>query len=167
MTPTRERNLTGADRITLKAVMDRMIPPVDDMPGAGALGLAAEVQKMARRAPGLRAALLRTLDALSLDPGARVAGGFLALEEAAQDEAIRTVESALPEPFRVFVEMVYAAYYADERVHERIGWAPHLEGSVADTAEPFDESALDQVRTREPFWRSLDKPSGTPIGGAD
>ena len=153
MTPTGKRNLTGADRMTLKAVMDRMVPPADDMPGAGALGLAAEVERTGRRVPGLGPALLRTLDALSLDPGARVAGGFLALGGPAQDEAIRAVQSALPEAFRLFLEMVYAAYYSDGRVHERIGWTPRPAQDAASYAEPFDESVLDRVRRRDPFWR--------------
>ena len=156
MTPTKEQNLTGADRMTLRAVMDRMIPPVEDMPGAGSLGLAAEVERMARRAPGLASALLRTLDALSLDPGSRAAGGFLALEGAARDEAIRTIESTLPEPFGVFLEMVYAAYYSDGRVHERIGWASQPAQHADSQPEPFDESALDQVRERAPFWRPVE-----------
>ena len=152
MTLTRERNPSGADRVTLKAVMDRMIPPVEELPGAGSLGLVEELETMAGRVPGLRSALASTLDALSLDPGARAAGGFLALEGAAQNEAIRAVESALPEPFEVFLEMVYAAYYSDRRVHERIGWPP--DGEVCQ--EPFDNSALDHARGREPFWRQIE-----------
>ncbi len=156
MTPTKERNLTGADRMTLKAVMDRMIPAVEDMPGAGSLGLAATVERMAGRFPGFGSALLRTLDALSLDPAARVAGGFLALEGRARDEAIRMIESTLPEPFGVFLEMVYAAYYADERVHERIGWAPDQPRHGGFQPEPFDESTLEQVRCRAPFWRPVE-----------
>ena len=152
MTLTEERNLSGADRITLKAVMDRMIPPVEELPGAGSLGLGEELETMAGRVPGLSSALASTLDALSLDPGARAAGGFLALEGAAQDEAIRAVESALPDPFGAFLEMVYAAYYSDRRVHERVGWPPG--GDMCQ--EPFADSALDHVRGREPFWRRIE-----------
>ena len=152
MTLTGERSVGGADRVTLKAVMDRMIPPVEDLPGAGSLGLVKPLETMAGRVPGLHSALTRTLDALSLDPGARAAGGFLALEGAAQDEAIRAVESALPELFGVFLEMVYAAYYSDRRVHERIGWPPGCEVC----REPFDDRVLDLVRRREPFWRRIE-----------
>ena len=140
----------------MKAVMDRMIPAVEDMPGAGSLGLAAEVERMAGPVPGLGSALLRTLDALSLDPAARAAGGFLALEGTAQDKAIRMIESTLPQPFGLFLEMVYTAYYADERVHERIGRASHPSPHGVFPAEPFDESALEQVRRRAPFWRSAE-----------
>jgi len=142
--------------MTLKAVMDRMVPPVEDMPGAGSLGLAAEVERMAGRVPGLGSALRTTLDALSLDPAARVAGGFLALEGTAQDEAIRMIESALPEPFGTFLEMVYAAYYSDGQVHERIGWPPHPAQHSDSQPAPFDESALEQVRRRAPLWRPVE-----------
>ncbi len=130
-----------------------MIPPVEELPGAGSLGMAEQLETTAGRVPALRAALASTLDALSLDPGARASGGFMALEGAAQDEAIRAVESGLPEPFQVFLEMVYAAYYSDRRVHERIGWP--LGGEVC--REPFDDSDMDRVRLREPFWRRIEE----------
>ena len=167
MTPTKDRNLTGADRMTLKAVMDRMVPPTGEMPGAGSLALAEEVEHMARRVPGLASALLRTLDALSLDPGARVAGGFLALEEEARDEAIRTIESTLPVAFALLLDMVYTAYYSDGRVHERIGWASDPPQQGDSQPEPFDESALDKVRGREPFWRSDEQRPALSRPGTD
>ncbi|MBM3956685.1 MAG: hypothetical protein FJ313_01370, partial [Gemmatimonadetes bacterium] len=59
---------------------------------------------------------------------------------------------ALPEAFEVFCGAVYAAYYADERVVRRIGWSRPR----TFPAEGFDETALERVRGRPPFWRRVE-----------
>jgi len=151
--PTKEKQLTNADRMVLKAVLDRVIPPVDDLPGAGSMGLAAQVESIAGRVPRLHDSLIKVMGALSLDLHSHAKGGFNSLTVEQQDEAIRTIEGALPGDFGNFLELVFLAYYGDSRVHKRIGWhgrAPQPEGYVM---EPFDEAILVNIRKREPFWR--------------
>jgi hypothetical protein len=143
--------LMPADRVTLGVVLDRLIPPVDDLRGAGRMGLAPEVERVAGQVPRYRAALLQIMDALSLDMLAHAAGGFGALSPEQQVDSIREVEQSLPKPFAIFLELVYLVYYGDRRVHERIGWQTGpLRGFEL---PPFDEAALERVRTRRPFWR--------------
>ncbi len=135
--------------------MDRLIPAVDDLPGAGSMGLAPEVERIAGKVPRLHASMLRAMGALALDLHAHATGGFVALTGEQKDEAIRAIEGAMPDDFANFLELVYLAYYADTRVHKRIGWhgrAPQPEGYVL---EPFDESVLETVRKRAPFWRKV------------
>jgi len=156
MTPVtrpNERSLTGVERTVLKAMMDRLIPSVGDLDGAGAMGLAVQVEHMAVRTSRWHSALVRTLDALSLEPAARAAGGFLALDGEARDEAIRTVESALPVAFELCLEAVYAAYYADDTVTERVGWAARPLRSEGFEMDPLDDDAPEQVGTHEPLCR--------------
>src|SRR5262249_50476824 len=111
-TPTRE--LTAAERTVMRAVMDRLVPPVDDLPGAGTIGLLAGIGAMPRRPPPSHAALLRF--------GDEIAGSFPAQAGPAQDAAIQAFEQAQPAVFRAVLEVVYLAYYSDARVHRRIGW---------------------------------------------
>ncbi|MSQ34421.1 MAG: hypothetical protein EXR57_01200 [Dehalococcoidia bacterium] len=151
--PTKEKQLTNADRMMLKTVLDRVIPPVDDLPGAGAMGLAAQVENIAGRVPRLHGSLIKMVGALSLDLHSHAKGGFNSLTTDQQDEALRTIESALPGEFGNFLELVFLAYYSDSRVHKRIGWhgrPPQPEGYEM---EPFDEAILETARKREPFWR--------------
>ena len=51
----------------LSAVMDRLVPPVDDLPGAGTMGLAAAVEAMAVRFPLFHRALLCLLEEIAAD----------------------------------------------------------------------------------------------------
>ena len=45
--------------------MDRLVPPVDDLPGAGTIGLLADVETMAARHRPFHRALLRMLEYVS------------------------------------------------------------------------------------------------------
>jgi hypothetical protein len=142
------RSLTDADRTVLRAVMDRLVPPVDDLPGAGTMGLLDAVEAMATAHPPFDLALLRLLDALP-------AKEFGALAGTDQDKAIGHFETAHPAVFNAVLEVVYLAYYADPRVLGRIGWAggPLQPGGFA--LPPFDEAILVKARQRRPFWRGV------------
>ncbi len=123
--------------------------------GAGGLGLAGEVEKVAGGIPRFQKALVQTLGALSLDMAAHAYGGFKALTGEEQDHAISGVEQALPGPFGQFLELVYLVYYSDPRVHERIGWKTGPLQPVGFEMEPFDEGILENIRKRKPFWRQV------------
>ena len=90
--------------------MDRLVPPIDDLPGAGAMGLLDAVETMARAHPPFHLALLALLGGL---PAATFAG----LAGADQDKAISRFETAHPAVFNAALEVVYLAYYGDPRVH--------------------------------------------------
>jgi hypothetical protein len=156
--PTVDRHLTSADRETLRVVLDRLIPLAGELPGAGAMGLAEAVERNAERSQVMRSALISVLDALSLDPGLHVAGGFQALKPEQQDEAIRTIEVSMPEQFLQLLRLVYAVYYGDPRVHARIGWLSRPPQPEGFELPPFDEAVLEKTRRRQPFWRPVPPP---------
>lgn len=151
--PTGDGQLTAADMVTLKAALDRLIPPVDDLPGAGSMGLAETVERYSNRSSAMRSALVAVLDALSLDPGLHVSGGFQALKPEQQDEAIRTIEVAMGDKFGQFLKLVYVVYYMDPRVQQRIGWESRPLQPEGFELPPFDEAVLEKARQRKPFWR--------------
>jgi hypothetical protein len=153
--PTADRNLTEADREALRAVLDRLLPPVGELPGAGTMGIAEVVERNSQFSPAMRSGLMSVLDALSLDPGLHVTGGFRALTREHQDEAIRTVEVSMPEPFNQFLRLAYVSYYGDQRVHARIGWASRPLQPEGFELPPFDDAVLEKVRRRKPFWRPV------------
>jgi len=143
---TTERSLTDAERTVLRAVMDRLVPPVDDLPGAGTMGLVDPVEAMARAHPPFHSALLALLGGLPAAAFAALAGGD-------QDKALSRFEMAHPAVFSAALELVYLAYYADPRVGRRIGWrtGPLQPGGFA--LPLFDEAILEKARQRQPFWR--------------
>lgn len=152
MTPrsaTEIRALTETERTALAAVMDRLVPPIDDLPGAGTMGLLGDVEAMADRHAPYREALL----ALS---GALGTAALSALDGAGQDAAIGRFESAEPAIFEAVRAMVYLAYYGNERVHRRIGWRGGPLQPRGFTLPPFDEASLEMARKRQPLWRTVD-----------
>jgi hypothetical protein len=145
---TTARSLTDAERAILRAVMDRLVPPVDDLPGAGTMGLLDQVEAMAQAHHPFHFALLALLGGLP-------AGSFTARGAADQDKAIARFEKAHPATFNTLLEVVYLAYYADPRVHGRIGWRGGPLQPDGFTLPPFDESILETARQRQPFWRRV------------
>jgi hypothetical protein len=145
---TAARALTDAERAILRAVMDRLVPPVGDLPGAGTMGLLDQVEAMAGAHHPFHFALLALLGGLP-------AGSFAARGEADQDKAITRFEVAHPAVFNAVLEVVYLAYYADPRVHGRIGWRTGPLQPDGFTLPPFDEAILDKGRQRPPFWRRV------------
>ena len=145
--------ITDADRVTLSEVMDRLIPAVDDLQAAGQMGLGPEVERMAGEVPRYARAVESVLDALSTDPLSRAAGGFRALSPDDRDNAISVIEKNIPGKFGTFLEVVYLAYYSQSAVHRRIGWVGRPPQPEGFDMPPFDESVLETVRKREPFWR--------------
>jgi len=47
--PLNDTGMNDTGKMILRGVMDRLVPPIDDLPGAGSMGLAAEVDSLARR----------------------------------------------------------------------------------------------------------------------
>ena len=137
----------------MQSVMDRLIPAINELPGAGAMGLFTEVERMAGQHDRYGQALMHFLEALADTLPVESNGGFPTLDGEAQDQLLRKVENALPEDFATVLEIVYLAYYSAPQVHARIGWRSGPLQPAGFSLPPFDESILDTARKREPFWR--------------
>ena len=102
--------------LLLPALLDRLIPPVDALPGAGGLGLQPELERMAGqhiKYKGVIGTVLSSIET-AVEDSNRSAHDI--------DNAIRMLERSDKKIFGLFLELVYVAYYSDARVHERVGW---------------------------------------------
>jgi hypothetical protein len=117
--PNQDGSLTGADNITLKRALNRMIPTDDAALGAGTLGLLAAVQERAESNDSTRSAFMRIVEALSLDMLSHAVGGFSALTEEEQITSLRNVEGTLPREFSALLGLVRDVYYEDGRTPAR------------------------------------------------
>ena len=139
-----------SDLDLLGAVLDRILPAVDELGGAGDLGLAdvAVADPLLAAAPR---AIDTVLDALPSD--------FATLEPTVQDELLRAVQTRGPDPFGILISVAYNAYYIDPRVLARLDRLTEYRAGTPQPGgyeiEPFDKTLLAQIRRREPFWRKV------------
>jgi hypothetical protein len=149
MTTNAQRS--SVDDELLVAILDRLIPAVDDLPSAGQMGLTSEIVRLAAQQ-----ARFNNLFENAIETFGTANPTFTSSNGDQQDDAIRTFEAASPELFGALLSIAYIVYYKDSRVHARIGWEGRTPQPDGNDMEPWDESVLETVRKRKPFWRSVD-----------
>lgn len=117
--PKQDGSLTDADHVTLVCVLDRLIPTEEAELAAGALGMLDDVEERARREKSTRSAFIRVVEALSLDLTAHAVGGFLAMTDQEQTNALLNIERTLPGEFSLVLDIVRDVYYEDDRTPGR------------------------------------------------
>ncbi len=149
---TSRQVFSPAQRELLDSVLDRLIPPQDNRPGAGSLGIGDFVESVAVGEPGLIRLFMQGLAAIEIAAAERGPGGFATLSGQAQDEALRSVEASHSDFFEQLVLQVYNGYYTNLTVFESIGYnlpSVPVEGAKL---ELLDETLLEAQRQRPPFW---------------
>jgi hypothetical protein len=146
--------LSAAQKGTLTALLDELIPPKSDgsMPGAGELGLADEVLA-AVLLPESQVELQEGLAALDAEGLGDGASDFASSSREARLAALGRVNEARPSFIPTLLRPTYIAYYQNGRVARSLGleaWPPHPEGFPLEVG---DLSLLDPVRARGPMFR--------------
>ena len=134
----------------MQSILDLLMPPVEDLAGAGGLNLGDELHRMSIEHSKYTGVIERSIDAVTSLLGTND------LNSHVTSEVIQQFESSDPELFELLLEIVYTAYYSDTRVHERIGWKSGALQPDGHPMPPWNESILEIVRKREPFWTRVD-----------
>ena len=143
--------LSSEQRDLMAAVLNRIVPAQNEMPGAGDLDIGGFVESVAGGSPETRRRLLEGLVQIDLAAAER-GDDFAELSAEAQTDALRAVESSAPEFFQYLVTQTYRGYYTNETVTELLSYrAPNREDY---DPLPFDESLLEPVRERGQIWVS-------------
>src|SRR5690348_3445080 len=146
--PAPLRVLDDAQRLLLGAVLNRIIPPRDELPGAGELGAGDSIERTLGESPRLRRLFLDGLATIQVSASRQ----FIDLNETAQTAVLERVEHSHPSFFTALVDHAYRAYYTLPRVQETLGWYRPPQ-PLGHTLPPFDPDLLAQQRIRAPFWR--------------
>ncbi len=117
--PKQDGSLTDADHVALVRVLDRLIPTEEAELAAGALGILDDVEERARREKSTRSAFIRVVEALSLDLTAHAVGGFSAMTDQEQTNALLNIERTLPGEFSLVLDIVRDVYYENDRTPGR------------------------------------------------
>lgn len=149
---TSRQVFSPAQRQLLDAVLDRIIPPQEDRPGAGSLGIGDFVERVAVGEPGLTRLFVQGLAAIEIAAAERGAGGFASLSEDARDATLRAVEQTSADFFDQLVLQTYNGYYSNLTVFEAIGYTLPSVPSPGAKLDLLDETLLEAQRQRPPFW---------------
>lgn len=141
--------LSDVQRAMLSAVLNRIIPADGDMPAAGDLGIAGFVESVAAGSTGKRRTLMDGLVRIEI-AASELGGSFDDLPQAAQTDALRSVEASSPQFFQELVTQTYRGYYTNEAVCRALGYRPPNREDYDPL--PFDESLLEPVRQRGQVW---------------
>ena len=149
------RFFTDAQRDLLASMLNRIIPPDGQLPGAGDLGLAEFVEDVIGRRAALRRLFSDGLANTDITAGRRDAVNFRALPADAKDAVLKDVEQSNPQFFEELVRQTYNGYYTNPRVFRGLDYTPPTAEDAERPPELLDESILEQQRKRAPFWRRV------------
>ena len=145
--------LTATQRELLCAVLDRIVPPQGNLPGAGALGLSVFLENVAGRTPDRRRLLNDGLAQIELAASRKPSGRFEQLDADEQDAILREVAEQDPVFFDLLVRQCYNGYYTNPDVQEMVG---HHRPDPSEYAyQPLNEDLLEPQRQRPPFWTQV------------
>ena len=150
-----KRVFSQAQRSLLTCVINRIIPPKDNMPGAGSLGIAGFIENVAANTTSLTRLFNEGLAQIAVAAGPDFTSAFESLSDTAKDDLLRSIEAVNPTFFDQLVLQTYNGYYTNSEVFKLIGYElPKLAPPGAHPAL-LDESLLDHQRNREPFWKKV------------
>ncbi len=145
---------SSKDINNLYGFSDIILPETGKMPSALQIIAKEDIVWMLEETNKYQQALIEVLNFIKKEPSSRVTGGISELSENQKIEMISLMESIIPEETNLFIEMIYLLYYSKEEIHNLIGWDPD-ENSEENKLEPFNNSILENVKKREPFWRKV------------
>ncbi len=147
--------LGAARRALLDAVLDRIIPAREALPGAGGLGAGSSLESAMRASVPLRRLLIDGLVEIDLESERTAGTAFVHLDADRQDAVLVAIEAAHPQFFTTLVDYTYRGYYTDPRVYAAIGYDGEPPQPHGHTLPAFDVALLDLQKKRAPFWRGI------------
>jgi Gluconate 2-dehydrogenase subunit 3 len=145
--------LDEAQRVLLRAMLNRIVPARSDLAGAGDLDVGASIERTLAASPRLRRLFLDGLREIAITAQHEAGLPFMELESARQTVVMKTIEQRWPAFFIALVEHTYRGYYTLPAVQLAVGFEPRPPQPLGHQLAPFDPALLDQQRQRAPFWR--------------
>ena len=146
------RFLSQSQRELVTAVLDRLIPPQGEMPGAGEVGTADYLDGIAAESARIARLFSGGLQDIEIAT-AQLGAGFYELSGDQQDEILRGVEADSPQFFDMLVRHTYNGYYSNPKVVQLLGLDPRPPQPRGNLVERGDLSSLQVVVERGRAYR--------------
>lgn len=149
--------IRDADRRTLRAAADVIIPARGRMPAASGVGAIGYIERIASADPAVETLLLDGLHAIAAQADATQAARFDRLPGDKQTAVLAHLETTNTPAnfFSTLRDLVYEAYYTQPRVHKLIGYNFRSGRRRTAALAPFDEQLVAHVRTLKPLYRQV------------
>lgn len=144
--------LSSDQIVLLNAILDRLIPASDEMPGAGQAGTADYLDGVIGQSARLSRLFntgLRGIESAAVGRGA----SFAELTGDQQDEILRQIEDSDSTFFETLLMHTYNGYYSNPTVVEALGLEPRPPQPRGHTVEMGNFSTLDAVVARGTAYR--------------
>ena len=152
---TPPRFLVGWQLDLAREVLDRIIPSDRRFPGAGELGVAGYIDKVAGGSSDLGRLFLEGLSRIATAAGDRDQGVFADLTDEHKDGVLRAIETEHPRFFQALVKQAYNGYYTNPKILALLGLeARPPQPSGYDVSEG-DLSPLERVKRRGQAFRDV------------
>ena len=134
-------------------VLDQLIPAGGGFPGAGELGVAQHVGRVAASNSALGHLFEGGLASIESASRHAHSAAFADLTDDQKVQVLRAVEAESPEFFSMLVRHSYAGYYSNPRVTELMGLEARPPQPLGFDLEPFDSSTVEHIKERGKVWR--------------
>jgi hypothetical protein len=144
-----------AERRTLAAAVDVIVPAQGPMPAASAVGAVRHIERVAGADEKLGALLLDGLRAIAAHTQSTHNVAFDLLAEEPQTAVLAHFEKTDTPPgfFAALRDLVYESYYSQPVVWRLLGYDFRTGRRATAAVEPFDERRLARVRKMKPLYR--------------
>jgi hypothetical protein len=139
-----------AERALLIPILDALVPPSGDFPGAGTVAL-DHILAAAAASPDLDALLCRALHATREAAGANP---FASMSEDDRETVLLRVEQSQPDAFAALVRHTYFGYYGHPTVITALGLDPTPVQPRGHQPDPLEPPDLARVTERGPIYRA-------------
>ena len=127
----------------IEEILNIILPPIENLPGAGDLGIAKEMLRMSNEHDRYSGVIKNSMELINKIYQPEIA------------EKINILESNEPKLFSLLLEIIYIAYYSNIDVQKRIKWRPGPLQPQGFVIEKWDEKVLDQIKKRKEFWKKI------------
>lgn len=160
---------SAAQRETLVAAADEIIPAGDAQPSAGDIGAIDYIEVLCGKAPEIADSVRRAADRIEAisttrfkRPFARVApAGRLRILQTFERESLRAgageglYGSSGANLFGLLRDLVYEAYYTNPKSWPALGYEFHPTHRRGPDMKPFDETVLARMKRQPKSWREV------------